>query len=130
LRRTRFVFIWTFLFLFFKPSLPSAYFPSTALANVSLEEFLLFLFQALSTKSFNMAPSRAEEKQPDGPVSMRRLMALENLGNDTYRSITPAWPPGNGTTAFGGHVYAQAAYAASKTVSRGMTIHVCMCSNG
>jgi hypothetical protein len=82
------------------------------------------LLQGLSTKPFHMAPSRAEEKQAEGPVSMRRLMALESLGHDTYRSITPAWAPGNGTIAFGGHVYAQAAYAASKTVSRGMTIHV------
>ncbi len=59
-------------------------------------------------------------------MSFKRLMALETLDPDTYRSTTPAWPPGNSDRAFGGHVYAQAAYAASKTVSKSMTLHVCM----
>jgi acyl-CoA thioesterase len=63
---------------------------------------------------------------PAHPVSFKRLMALETLGPDTYRSIAPAWAPGDGNRAFGGHVYAQAAYAAGKTVPKGMMLHVYM----
>lgn len=50
-------------------------------------------------------------------------MALKEVDRDTFDSVTPAWPPQ--MRAFGGHVYAQAAYAASKTVAGGMFIHVC-----
>jgi acyl-CoA thioesterase len=52
-------------------------------------------------------------------------MALETLDPDTYRSIAPAWAPGGGIRTFGGHVYAQAAYAAGRTVPNGMMLHVC-----
>jgi acyl-CoA thioesterase len=58
-------------------------------------------------------------------MSFKRLMALEALDPDTYRSIAPAWAPGDGNRAFGGHVYAQAAYAAGRTVPKGMMLHVC-----
>ncbi len=66
-------------------------------------------------------------------LSFHKLMALQefdsssNVRSDalqTFRSIAPAWAPGAGTTAFGGHVYAQAAWAASRTVGRGMVVHV------
>ena len=59
------------------------------------------------------------------PMSFKRLMALERVKEGVFRSIAPAWPPGDGTTTFGGHVYAQAAYAASKTVGKGLHLHVC-----
>lgn len=56
-------------------------------------------------------------------------MALRELESDeqkchTFSSVAPAWAPGTRTTAFGGHVYAQAAWAASRTVGAGMVIHV------
>jgi acyl-CoA thioesterase len=58
------------------------------------------------------------------PMSFRRLIALETLDPDTYRSIAPAWAPGDGKRAFGGHVYTQAAYAAGRSVPKGMMLHV------
>lgn len=68
------------------------------------------------------------------PLPFYKLMALEatelplKMRSDalaTFKSIARAWAPGMGSTAFGGHVYAQAAWAASKTVVEGMIIHVC-----
>jgi hypothetical protein len=65
------------------------------------------------------------------PLSFRKLMGLEEMdmlsdGLKTFRSIALAWAPGALTTAFGGHVYAQAAWAASRTVRSGMIVHVCL----
>lgn len=42
----------------------------------------------------------------------------------TFSSIHPAYSPGNIERAFGGHVYAQAVVAASKTVAEGFALHV------
>nr|XP_001392555.2 acyl-CoA thioesterase [Aspergillus niger CBS 513.88] len=47
------------------------------------------------------------------PSSWAELMALRRLPN----------PPSSRTRAFGGHVYAQSAYAASQTVEKGFVIH-------
>ena len=41
---------------------------------------------------------------PTKPNSFKRLMALEMLDVDTYRSVAAAWAPGGGNRAFGGHV--------------------------
>ena len=71
-------------------------------------------------------PPQMTLHSPTYPISFKRLMALETLDPDTYRSIAPAWAPGDGNQAFGGHIYAQAAYAAGKTVPKGMMLHVCM----
>ncbi|KAJ5771211.1 uncharacterized protein N7511_003262 [Penicillium nucicola] len=70
------------------------------------------------------------------PHSFVELMALErletiNVSDDSvepekierFRSLAAPFPPGEGTRSFGGHVYAQSAYAASKTVERGLVIH-------
>ncbi|ETI21227.1 acyl-CoA thioesterase II [Cladophialophora carrionii CBS 160.54] len=57
------------------------------------------------------------------PVSWRLLMALKQTGDDVFESLTPAWPPAPFKRAFGGHVYAQAVYAASKTVEKGLVVH-------
>ncbi|KKK22077.1 hypothetical protein P175DRAFT_0499255 [Aspergillus ochraceoroseus IBT 24754] len=70
------------------------------------------------------------------PISFVELMALKPLGTQTsiinpdepekvdrFESITPSYAPGPGTRAFGGHVYAQSAYAASKTVAKGFVVH-------
>ncbi|KAI1611180.1 acyl-CoA thioesterase [Exophiala viscosa] len=59
----------------------------------------------------------------DRPISFNRLMALKQNGDDTFESLTGAWPPGPMKRAFGGHVYAQAMYAASKTVAKGFVVH-------
>lgn len=61
----------------------------------------------------------------DKPISFKRLMALRKTGHDTFSSLTAAWPPRTSLKrAFGGHVYAQAMYAASRTVEKGMVVHV------
>jgi len=71
------------------------------------------------------------------PVSFATLMALEKINGSTYRSLTAAFEPGGGThrpwnsggpapRAYGGHVYAQAVYAAAQTVAQGFVVHVCM----
>lgn len=85
----------------------------------------------------------AQRESPDGdeptsPQSFVELMALEQLETvsishpdtqelekiERFRSLATPYPPGQGTRAFGGHVYAQSAYAASKTVGAGFVIHV------
>lgn len=72
------------------------------------------------------------------PVPFAELMALDPLGVSSqqqsadaeperverFRSRAVPFPPGDGTMAFGGHVYAQSAYAASQTVDKGFVIHV------
>ncbi|EXJ55670.1 hypothetical protein A1O7_08599 [Cladophialophora yegresii CBS 114405] len=57
------------------------------------------------------------------PISWRLLMALKQTGDDVFESLTPAWPPAPFKRAFGGHVYAQAVYAASQTVEKGLVVH-------
>ncbi|OGE55928.1 hypothetical protein PENARI_c003G08483 [Penicillium arizonense] len=82
------------------------------------------------------APGNASD-EPASPHSFVELMALERLETtyissedsagpdkiERFRSLAAPFPPGEGTRSFGGHVYAQAAYAASKTVERGLVIH-------
>jgi acyl-CoA thioesterase len=53
------------------------------------------------------------------------LMALTKINEKTYESASPAYSPGGFTRAFGGHAYAQAAYAAAHTVKKGFVLHVC-----
>ncbi|KAL2841548.1 thioesterase-like superfamily-domain-containing protein [Aspergillus pseudoustus] len=70
------------------------------------------------------------------PLSFVDLMALKRRDTgkrivdpnepekvERFESLARPYRPGLGTRAFGGHVYAQSAYAASKTVSRGLVIH-------
>lgn len=60
-------------------------------------------------------------------ISFVELMSLEKdkSGNrsETYISLVPSTGPGSGT-AYGGHVFAQAVWAASQTVNKGMVVHV------
>lgn len=57
-------------------------------------------------------------------ISFRRLMAVKEIARDTYESLQLAWPPGiSARRTFGGHVYAQSVYAASKTCAKGMVVH-------
>lgn len=89
-----------------------------------------------------MLPKRgAAEYDPDeltSPPSFVKLMALERLEEtekphahstepekiERFRSLAVPFPPGEGSRSFGGHVYAQSAYAASKTVGKGFVVHV------
>ncbi|KAF2102395.1 Thioesterase/thiol ester dehydrase-isomerase [Rhizodiscina lignyota] len=50
------------------------------------------------------------------------LMALEKLDDWTFRSIAKPFSPSDATAAYGGHVYAQAVYAASKTVNADLVV--------
>lgn len=94
-----------------------------------------------------MSPKRGTAEYDPGeltsPPSFVKLMALERLedteiphANSTepekierFRSLAAPFPPGEGSRSFGGHVYAQSAYAASKTVGKGFVVHVCYCRN-
>lgn len=88
-----------------------------------------------------MSPqSRAPDNDGEltSPHSFTELMSLQRLEDalisypdstgpekiERFRSLAIPFNPGQGTRSFGGHVYAQAAYAASKTVGRGLVIHV------
>lgn len=68
---------------------------------------------------------------PDGQ-DFAELMALEKIGENTFKSASMPCPGGprifDGKlyiSTFGGHVYAQAAWAAAQTVPDGFVIHVC-----
>ncbi len=51
-------------------------------------------------------------------------MALEPTGaDDTFMSKQVAWCP-VGAAAYGGHVYAQAVWAAAQSVEAGLVVHV------
>lgn len=63
------------------------------------------------------------------------LMALQQLDSpartadhpekvERFQSLSIPFPPGERDSAFGGHVFAQSAFAASKTVDKGFLIHV------
>ncbi|BDD59706.1 hypothetical protein MPDQ_006326 [Monascus purpureus] len=72
---------------------------------------------------------------PPPPLSFVNLMALERLDDpnnrpdgdnekiEKFRSLATPYTPVTGPRVFGGHIYAQSAYAASKTVKRGFVIH-------
>lgn len=52
------------------------------------------------------------------------LFHLETIDQNTYISTSPSYCPGGYGVAYGGHVYAQAAWAAAQTVAANMIIHV------
>lgn len=67
----------------------------------------------------------------DVPITWSKQMSLEKVNETTFKSLagTPyaSFVTRNGEKrprAYGGHVYAQAAYAASKTVPEDFIIHV------
>lgn len=57
-------------------------------------------------------------------ISFARLIALEPISSDVYRSKALAFGPAQGNRTYGGHVYMQACYAAAQTVAKGMVLHV------
>jgi acyl-CoA thioesterase len=77
------------------------------------------------------------------PLSFVELMALNRVdcGGRThgssleaekvehFQSIAPPFAPFSKHAAFGGHVYAQSAYAASQTVDKGFILHVSVLIN-
>lgn len=52
------------------------------------------------------------------------LMTLVKINDNTYESGFPAFSPGGFTRGYGGHVYAQASWAAAHTVKSGFVLHV------
>ncbi|KAJ5620654.1 hypothetical protein N7510_004638 [Penicillium lagena] len=63
----------------------------------------------------------AVERLPDAEIAVPGTSSPEKI--ECFRSLASPFPPGEGTRSFGGHVYAQSAYAASKTVDKGFMIH-------
>lgn len=58
------------------------------------------------------------------------LIKLEKIDETAYQSIALPFSPGGQTRgsnnrSYGGHVYAQAAWAACQTVKDGLLLHVC-----
>ena len=54
-----------------------------------------------------------------------KLIELESIDAVTFRSIVRAYSPTGGENGtYGGHVFAQAAWAATQTVAEGLLIHV------
>jgi len=87
-----------------------------ALVNISLPRFLPVARMAPATRAAG------------GMVPFTEVMALERLDDQTFRSCGPAYMTGGPerpNSAYGGHVYAQAALAAGRTVASGMVVHVC-----
>ncbi|KAF2010097.1 acyl-CoA thioesteras-like protein [Aaosphaeria arxii CBS 175.79] len=53
-----------------------------------------------------------------------KVMELEKIDDRTFRSIVKAYSPTGGENGtYGGHVYAQAAWAAAQTISEGFLLH-------
>ncbi|GME26321.1 Acyl-CoA thioesterase [Neofusicoccum parvum] len=57
------------------------------------------------------------EKQP------QQRRAADDGSPATFRSLAKAFAPGGGTSAYGGHVFAQAVWAAAHTVKDGFVVH-------
>ena len=57
-------------------------------------------------------------------ISFTELMGLKRLDEWMFQSIHPAYSPGGFMRAYGGHVYAQAALAAARTLKPGFVLHV------
>lgn len=54
-----------------------------------------------------------------------QVIQLEKIDDGTFRSVTKAYAPTGGENGtYGGHVFAQAAWAAAQTVDDGFLIHV------
>lgn len=80
----------------------------------------------ISTTSF--VELMALERLEDTEASHASNKELEKI--ERFRSLAAPYPPGHGNRSFGGHVYAQSAYAASKTVQKGFVVHVRIAQSG
>jgi hypothetical protein len=77
--------------------------------------------------SDSSTPGKSEEETWENGnkyVPFVTLMGLRKLDEWTFQSAYPAYSPGGFTRAYGGHVYAQSALAAARTVRPGFVIHV------
>ncbi|KAF9630494.1 Acyl-CoA thioesterase [Lasiodiplodia theobromae] len=72
--------------------------------------------------------------QDDDSINGNRYLAFTELirldeeaatttSDGTFKSAAKAFAPGGGTSAYGGHVFAQAAWAAAQTVKEGFVLH-------
>ena len=59
------------------------------------------------------------------PTSFIRMIGIKSTGQDIFESLSSGYPPTAAPRTYGGHVFAQAAWAASQTVQKGMFIHNC-----
>lgn len=76
-----------------------------------------------SSQSF-MAPRPYYDDQ-GRVLSFDQVMQLEKIDDGTFRSVTRAYSPTGGENGtYGGHVYAQAVWAAAQTVDIGFLVHV------
>jgi len=67
-------------------------------------------------------PYFTEQKQV---LPFDKVIELEKIDDWTFRSIVKAYSPTGGENGtYGGHVFAQAAWAAAQTVDEGFLIHV------
>lgn len=57
-------------------------------------------------------------------IDFTKLVALEKISANVFRSTALAFSPANGNRTYGGHVYMQACYAAAQTVPKGFALHV------
>ncbi|KAK5239434.1 hypothetical protein LTR16_011934, partial [Cryomyces antarcticus] len=65
----------------------------------------------------------AESTNGNAYLPFTELMRLDKIDEHTFRSTAMAFAPGGGNSAYGGHVYSQAVWAASHTVKDGFTVH-------
>ncbi|KAH8426097.1 acyl-CoA thioesterase [Aspergillus melleus] len=80
-----------------------------------------------------MSPKKDEPKLRTsrdfaGLMALRQLDSPEPTAEhpekvERFQSLSIPYPPGERDSAFGGHVFAQSAFAASKTVDKGFLIH-------
>jgi acyl-CoA thioesterase len=74
------------------------------------------------------SPGMSRPLPPEPPSNIYRplvdLLRVDRIGNNVFRSTAPPFTNRNNGRAYGGHVYAQAAWAAAQTVEKGFVIHV------
>lgn len=81
----------------------------------------------------SLAMTKATIPLPPEGQDFAELMAVESIDENTFKSISKPCPGPpriiNGTlhiSTYGGHIYAQSAWAAAQTVGDGFVIHVCI----
>ncbi|RMZ81735.1 hypothetical protein DV738_g2128, partial [Chaetothyriales sp. CBS 135597] len=75
-----------------------------------------------------MAPATLPDSdwaQRRHPISFAHLLSLKQIGPDVFESTSSAYPPMTPPRSYGGHVFAQSAWAAAKTVPKGLVVHNC-----
>ena len=124
----------SFLFTFFERTSYSA--EAVKSHQISLQVYNSHPSRLASVMSSKDGPSDIDPRELCRPLPFVELMALdpvpeqqqnlpgESERSERFRSRAVPFPPGDGFMAFGGHVYAQSAYAASRTVKSGFFVHV------